>query len=49
MIKQKVKYNSPMAYYQIAKAYLMELGEQVDNQLNREKENWLSRFKRLFG
>ena len=55
-VKEQVpifKYNlhakASMAYYQIAKAYLMELGEQVDNQLNREKENWLSRFKRLFG
>lgn len=55
-VKEQVpifKYNlhakASMAYYQIAKAYLMELGEQVDNQLNRGKENWLSRFKRLFG
>ena len=55
-VKEQVpifKYNlhakASMAYYQIAKAYLMEIGEQVDNQLNREKENWLSRFKRLFG
>ena len=57
-VKEQVpifKYNlhakASMAYYQIAKAYLMELGEQVDDLLkkDREKENWLSRFKRLFG
>ena len=56
-VKEQVpifKYNlhakSSRAYYQIAKAYLMELGEQVEQNANmgNEKENWLSKFKRLF-
>ena len=38
-----------MAYYQIAKAYLIEMGEQVDSQHSMGKENWLSKFKKLFG
>lgn len=57
-VKEQVpvfKYNlhakASMAYYQIAKAYLMELGERVDNELNTgmQKENWLNKFRRLFG
>ncbi len=47
------KYNlhtkASMAYYQIAKAYLIEMGEQVDSQHSMGKENWLSKFKKLFG
>ena len=47
------KYNlhakASMAYYQIAKAYLIELGEEVDSQHSMGKENWLNKFKKLFG
>ena len=47
------KYNlhakASMAYYQIAKAYLIEMGEQVNSQYSMGKENWLNKFKKLFG
>ncbi|MEE1073659.1 MAG: MinD/ParA family protein [Cellulosilyticum sp.] len=47
IFKYNMRAKASMAYYQIAKAYLIEIGEQLAKQV--EKENWLSKFKRLFG
>ena len=47
ILKYNMRAKASMAYYQIAKAYLIEIGEQLAKQV--EKENWLSKFKRLFG
>lgn len=51
IFKYDLHAKASIAYYQIAKAYLMEMGEEVDKKLNigREKESWVNKFKRLFG
>lgn len=46
IFKYNMRAKASMAYYQIAKAYLLEIGEDVTRQV--EKENWISKFKRLF-
>lgn len=47
IFKYNMRAKASMAYYQIAKAYLVGLGEQLEKE--DIKENWVSRFKRLFG
>lgn len=46
IFKYNVRAKASMAYYQIAKAYLVGLGEKVEREV--EKENWVNKFKRLF-
>ena len=47
IFKYNIRAKASMAYYQIAKAYLMKLGESVKKEPT--KENWINKFKRLFG
>lgn len=46
IFKYNMRAKASMAYYQIAKAYLEILGEQVKKE--DVKENWVNKFKRLF-
>lgn len=46
IFRYNMRAKASMAYYQIAKAYLIGLGEQVKKE--SMKENWVNRFKRLF-
>lgn len=49
IFKYNMRAKSSMAYYQIAKAYLTEMGENIKKVSEDEKEGWIGRFKRLFG
>ncbi|MBE6021751.1 MAG: MinD/ParA family protein [Cellulosilyticum sp.] len=50
IFKYNIRAKASMAYYQLAKAYLVEQGEQITkSEKVMDKENFMNRFKRLFG
>lgn len=48
IFKHNRRSKSSIAYYQIAKAYLTQLGEKIEDGSNQDKEGWIGRFKSLF-
>lgn len=47
IFKYNLRAKSSMAYYQIGKSCLINLGQYVEAKV--EKENWVNKFRRLFG